>query len=170
MIITMAATVLCSCAKKNGNHIPHRYATVEEGRELMLSNNENYYDRFSQNDLDFKMKKTGATMDEYKEFAGQQVVEFTFWEKNYIDSCIRSMEKSLDKNGYTLPEIDEIVFIKTTMEEEPGASGYTHVIHVLNHGNCLADTQLMCGHAGQDIGFGIAGQGNQRLGLFHILL
>ena len=126
MVVVIMAGCLCSCANKNGNHIPHRFASAEEGRELMLSNNENYYDRFSQNDLDFKMKKTGATMDEYKEYAGKQVIDFNFWEKNYIDSCIRNMEKLLDKNGYTLPPIDEIVFIKTTMQEEPGASGYTH--------------------------------------------
>ena len=126
LIIAIASTALCSCAKKKGNHIPHRYATAEEGRELMLSNNENYYDKFSQNDLDFKMQKTGATMDEYKEFAGAQVLDFTPMEKSYMDKCISKMEKALDKNGYVLPEIDEIVFIKTTMLEEPGASGYTH--------------------------------------------
>ena len=83
MVIVVMAGCICSCANKNGNHIPHRYASAEEGRELMLSNNENYYDRFSQNDLDFKMKKTGATMDEYKEYAGKQVIDFNFWEKNY---------------------------------------------------------------------------------------
>ena len=125
MVVAIAATSLCSCARKDKAHIPHRYASAEEGRELMLSSDE-YYSNFTQNDLDFKMKKTGATMDEYKEFAGAQVGEFTALEKSYIDSCISKMEKVLDKNGYVLPEIDEIVFIKTTMNEEPGASGYTH--------------------------------------------
>ena len=138
MIVTMAATVLCSCAKKDGNHIPHRFASAEEGRELMLSNNENYYDNFSQNDLDFKMQKTGATMDEYKEYAGQQVQEFSFFEKNYINSCIKDMEKTLDKNGYVLPEIDEIVFIKTTMNEELGASGYTHGTQIYLDGTIIS--------------------------------
>ena len=128
-VITVFAVItasLCSCVKKDGNHIAHRFASAEEGRELMLSNNENYYDHFSQNELDFKMQKTGATMDEYKAMAAEQVLDFTPWEKSYIDSCIRDMEKALDKNGYMLPDIDEIVFIKTTMQEEPGASGYTH--------------------------------------------
>ena len=125
-IIAIAATCLCSCAKKDGAHIPHRYATAEEGRELMLANQENYYDKFSQNDLDFKMQKTGATMEEYQEFASEQVLDFTAIEKSYIDGIIKDMEKLLDKNGYTLPPLEEIVFIKTTMLEEPGAAGYTH--------------------------------------------
>lgn len=125
-ITAIAATCLCSCAKKDGAHIPHRYATAEEGRELMLANQENYYDKFSQNDLDFKMQKTGATMEEYQEFASEQVLDFTAIEKSYIDGIIKDMEKLLDKNGYTLPPLEEIVFIKTTMLEEPGAAGYTH--------------------------------------------
>ena len=126
LIITVIAGCFCSCAKKDGNHINHRYASAEEGRELMLANNENYYDHFSQNDLDFKMQKPGATMEEYKEFAGEQVLDFTSSEISYIDGLLSDMEKTLDKNGYVLPEIDEIVFIKTTMQEEPGAAGYTH--------------------------------------------
>ena len=137
MVIAVMAGCICSCANRDGNHIPHRFASAEEGRELMLSNNENYYDKFSQNDLDFKMKKTGTTMDEYKEYAGRQVQEFSFFEKNYIDSCIKDMEKTLDKNGYVLPEIEEIVFIKTTMEEEPGASGYTHGTQIYLQGTII---------------------------------
>ena len=137
-VIAVAATCLCSCAKKDGAHIPHRYATAEEGRELMLANNENYYDKFSQNDLDFKMAKTGATMEEYKEFAGTQVLDFSAPEKSYMDSIIRDMEKTLDKNGYTLPPIDEIVFIKTTMQEEPGASGYTHGTEIYLQGDVIS--------------------------------
>ena len=39
--------------------IPHRYASAKEGRELMLSNDE-YFNNCSQNDLDYRMQKTGA--------------------------------------------------------------------------------------------------------------
>lgn len=126
-VISILTVSLCSCssAKKNGAKIPHRYASAEEGRELMLANKE-YYAGFTQNELEFKMQKTDVTMEEYLEFAGQQVLDFSDDEKSYLDKCIRNMEKTLDKNGYTLPPLDEIVFIKTTMQEEPGAGGYTH--------------------------------------------
>ena len=105
--------------------IPHRYASADEGRELMLANKE-YYDGFSQNDLDYKMQKSGATMDEYLEFAADQLLDYTEEEISVIDSHIAGMEKLLEDNGYELPLTDEIVFIKTTMKEEAGASGYTH--------------------------------------------
>lgn len=143
MLIVVTAFCLSSCAfGKDRVRIPHRYASAKEGRELMLSNDQ-YYDAFSQNDLDFKMQKTGATMDEYKEFSGAQVQDFTVFEKSFMDRHIRKMEKTLEKNGYVLPEIDEIVFIKTTMQEEGGASGYTHGTQIYLSGVLISTYTLM---------------------------
>ena len=143
MVIVIAAGCLCSCTSKKKNHIPHRFASAEEGRELMLSNNENYYDHYSQNDLDYKMQKTGATMEEYKEFAAQQVLEFTAAEKSFINKRIRNIEKTLEKNGYELPELEEIVFIKTTMDEELGASGYTHGTQIYLNATVISAYSVM---------------------------
>ena len=142
IVITAGCLGLCSCSK-NKYHIPHRFASAEEGRELMLSNNENYYDHFSQNDLDYKMQKVGATMEEYKTFAAEQVVDFTAFEKSFINRRIRNIEKILEKNGYELPEIDEIVFIKTTMDEELGASGYTHGTQIYLNATVISAYSLM---------------------------
>jgi hypothetical protein len=144
-LVAVTATGICSCSsvKPTGTaqvsaasseesttaagttHIPHRYASAEEGRELMLANKE-YYAGFSQNDLDYRMQKTGATMDEYIAFAEDQVLDFTEQETGIIDGYIANMEKCLEDNGYMLPPLDEIIFIKTTMEEEGGAGGYTN--------------------------------------------
>ena len=40
--------------------IPHRFATAEEGRQIMLANTD-YYNDLSQNDIDFRLRKTGGT-------------------------------------------------------------------------------------------------------------
>ena len=106
-------------------HIAHRYASKEEGRELLLSN-ENYYAGFSQNDLDFKMQKKGASMEEYKAFAVEQVEDFTQEEIRAADTLFAEMEQTLADNGYTLPPLDEIVLVKTAMAEECYAAAYTH--------------------------------------------
>ena len=143
VIIAIVAGALCSCTSKKRIHIPHRFASAEEGRELMLSNEDNYYSHFSQNDLDYKMQKTGATMEEYKEFAAQQVMDFTAVEKSFINRRIKNIEKTLEKNGYELPELDEIVFIKTTMEEELGASGYTHGTQIYLNATVISAYSLM---------------------------
>lgn len=105
--------------------ILYRYASAEEGVELMMANTE-YYDGFSQNDLDYKLAQSGATMEDYLEFAREQVLDFDEDEIAKIDNCFRRIEDIISENGYELPPIDEIILIKTTMDEEPGAGAYTH--------------------------------------------
>ncbi len=116
--------------------IAHRYASASEGTELLLSN-DNYYAGFSQNDLDFRMQKKGATLDELKAFAAKQVLDFTDEEKALIDGCLAEMTNSLTDHGYALPPLDEITFVKTTMAEESGASGYTHGTTIFAESNML---------------------------------
>ena len=103
----------------------HRFATKSEGNGLRLSN-EKYFAGFSQNDLDFRMQKTGATMEEYQSFAAKQVLDFTDEEKAVIDERLTEMTQSLVDRGLTLPPLEEIVFVKTTMAEECYAGAYTH--------------------------------------------
>ncbi len=126
LITAMMVPVICSCSsKKNGAQIPFRFASAEEGKELMSSNTE-YYDQCSENDIEFRLRKSGGTTDELIEASTVEVRDFTRFEKRYISDRINDMEKFLDKNGYVLPQIDEIVFIKTDMTVEGSASGYTH--------------------------------------------
>ena len=108
--------------------ILYRYATAEEGRELLMSNTA-YYAGFTENDLQYRLKKADATladMDEYLAFAKEQVIDFTDEQKAKIDGKIGEIVGKLNDNGYILPPIDEIVFVNTTMKEESGAGGYTH--------------------------------------------
>ncbi|MBP3871125.1 MAG: hypothetical protein J6E46_09135 [Faecalicoccus sp.] len=119
----------CSSSPKEtestSSQLSFRFATKEEGQELMLGNEE-YYAGFSQNDLDYKFQKVNADMEEYQAFAKEQVLEFTEEEKTYLEGCFEHMELILEENGYTLPSLDQIILIKTTMEEENGVAGYTH--------------------------------------------
>ena len=72
------------------------------------------------------MQKKGASMEEYLEFAAQQTLDFSDEEKAFIDTQISDMEKVIEEQGYNIPPIDEIIFVKTTMKEENGVAGYTH--------------------------------------------
>lgn len=106
------------------HEIAHRYATASEARDLMLSR-DGYYAGFSQNDLDFRMQRTGASMEEYKSFAAEQTRDFTNEERDLLDRYLASMADALAERGYTLPPLDEVTFVKTTMKEECGAGGCT---------------------------------------------
>ena len=114
--------------------IPHRYASAQEGKALLRSNTD-YYSNFTQNDLEFRMKKVGATMDELLDASTGEIRDYSFFEKYFIDHEIAKMAIKLLWNGYELPEIDKIVFIKTDMSVEMGNSGYTHGTQIyLNSG------------------------------------
>ena len=102
-----------------------RFASKEEGTELLMANVE-YHAGFSQNDIEFRLQTVGADMEEYLAFAREQVRDFTEEEKELLLGFFDAMEQTLTENGYTLPPMDEILFIKTTMAEEAGAGGYTH--------------------------------------------
>ena len=105
--------------------IPYRFATAEEGRELMLANKA-YYDTFTENKIGFIMHKNDVSMEEYLDFAGEQVLDWTDAEKELIDRCMAIVEASFTDNGWKMPPLETVVFIRTTMEEEGGAFGYTH--------------------------------------------
>ncbi|MBR4799411.1 MAG: hypothetical protein IK047_04020 [Clostridia bacterium] len=114
-----------SGAEEPVKQIPYRLAGKDEGRELLI-NNEEYHGGFSQNELDFKMQKVGTTMEEYLAFAAEQTLDFTEEEAGIVAVCFGRMERTLAENGYALPPLDEAVIVKTTMAEESGAAGYTH--------------------------------------------
>ena len=73
VLIISILLLFAGCGKKEPAKISgvpkYRLADRTEGIELMMSNDQ-YYDGFTQNDLDFRMQKTGATMGEYKSHIG----------------------------------------------------------------------------------------------------
>lgn len=132
-IFAIYVIVTCVTASK----IPHRYASAKEGAEIMLANTE-YYENYTQNDIDFRMQKTGATLDELLDESADEVKSFNPVEKLFIESRFAKMSRTLKKNGYELPEIDEIVLVKTDMELESAASGYTHGTEIYLNSTIIA--------------------------------
>ncbi len=108
-----------------GGAFSYRFADAEEAAELLLSNR-GYYDNLSQNDLNYRMQKLGATLEELEAFAAQQTLDWTDEEKASIETAMAAIEQVCEERGYTLPQTDGIIFAKTTMHEECDASAYTH--------------------------------------------
>ncbi|MCR5249944.1 MAG: hypothetical protein K6E50_04995 [Lachnospiraceae bacterium] len=122
--------------------IPHHFASVQEGREKMLSNTE-YFDNMTQNDFDFRVGKTGATREELLEASRESIGEFSFFSKWYLNSRLARMALHIKLKGYELPKVEEIVFIKANMEMESGASGYTHGTQIYLDGDIIAIYSFM---------------------------
>ena len=135
-LLAFIAVKIC-ITEINAHKIPHRFATAEEGRKLLLAHTD-YYDNFTQNDIDYRMKKSGASMDELLDATTAEIKSFNIIEKYIMDRSIAKMAKKLRKNGYELPPLEEIIYIKTDMRVEGGHSGYTHSNEIyLNSTNIL---------------------------------
>ena len=106
--------------------IRYHCASKAEGQQLIVANTD-YYNSLNQMDLDWRMRKKGATKEELVDFAKSCVQEFTDKEKQKIAGAIAYIEKRLHEMGANLPfPKDDIVFIKTNMQEEGDAGAYTH--------------------------------------------
>jgi len=106
--------------------IHYHCATKAEGQQLIVANTD-YYNSLTQMDLDWRMRKKGATKEELIDFAKSCVQEFTDKEKQKIAAAIAYIEKRLHDMGANLPfPKDDIVFVKTNMKEEGDAGAYTH--------------------------------------------
>ncbi len=141
-IIALYGTINLLITLIFAGQISHRFASAEEGREIMLSNTE-YYDGFTQNDIDFRVGKSDATMEELLEMSAQSVQEYSFFEKWYLNSRLARMALRLKWEGYNLPEMEEIVFIKADMGMEFGANGYTHGTEIYLNGTFVALYSVM---------------------------
>jgi predicted transcriptional regulator YdeE len=111
--------------RKKDTKIKYRFADLKEAQKLYLSNTD-YLNNFSQYDLDYKMNKKNATLEEFKAFGVSQMLEFTDKEKKLISKQIAKMEKTLEIQKMSLPFNEEIIFIKSTQKEENGSLAYTH--------------------------------------------
>ncbi len=142
MLTVITFTVSCAGTStpdnggEDGAVLNYRIADKAEGTELMLSNDE-FFAGMTQNDLDFRMQESGAQMDRYKEFAKEQVRDFTDEQKAIIDEHMERISRVIAERGYKLPELEQIVFINTTMLEECGSAAYTHGTQIYIRGDFL---------------------------------
>jgi len=107
------------------NELSYRFADANEAADLLLSNR-NYFENMNQNDLNYRLHKVNATLEELEEFIKDQVMDFTNKDKAAVDKAITLIKKNCKERGYTLPSIDRIVFVKITTLEENKAKAYTH--------------------------------------------
>ena len=125
LLLSLCVQAFAEEAAQAGGAIPYRFVAREEGVELMLANDE-YYAKFSPNKLGYVMQSNDATMEEYFAFAREQVLDWTDEEKDAIARGMKLIEDTFADRGWSLPPLNTIEYIRTTMDEENGVMGYTH--------------------------------------------
>lgn len=116
--------------------ISYRFASASEGIELRMANTD-YFDNMTQNDLDYRVGKQGATLEEMKSIAREQGDEFTDAEKQGIEETMGRIEERFREIGFDYPSDLEIVFVKNKMKDEYGAVAYTHQNQIYLEGDNL---------------------------------
>lgn len=139
--VLLSAALLCACGQcapaptaaetaapavsQEAHRIRFRFADAQEGVERRYAQTK-YFDNLTQNDLDYRLQKPGATVDEYKALIKTSTRDFSDDEKQLITDAVEYLEKRFDEIGFEWPVDDEVVFISTTMDEECGTAAYTH--------------------------------------------
>lgn len=123
----------CSFNINKKRVLPYRFANQDEAIKYYLSNEE-YFNNLSEYDIQYRTQNKEGTIDSLKEYGASQMLEFSEIEKETLNSAMDELEMILKENEYHLPKIDEIVFIKSTQNEEGGSVAYTHDTQIyMNH-------------------------------------
>lgn len=101
-----------------------RLASAVEGKELLLSNDV-YYNRLNWNDISHRLQRKGGTVEELKLFAASLIKDFTEEEMTLVNETVEWFLLMCKEDVYNLPPMDEIVFVRSTLHDEFGASGYS---------------------------------------------
>lgn len=130
IIFFLIITSLFGCSSNNNDIkqervLSYKFANQKEAAECYLSNDD-YFNNYSEYDIEYRTQSKDGTIESLKEFGANQMRDFTDEEKGAINSAMDEIETIIKENGYRLPKIDEMTFIKSTQNEEGGAVAYTH--------------------------------------------
>jgi hypothetical protein len=107
------------------------FASVEKSRSL-LTQEDDYTNRWSAIDIDIRMQKVNSTKEELMNYIPTQVREWNEDEKNLIRSILDELDMEIAIQEYQIPFPDTIFFVKTTLDEEfKGATGYTRSNYIV---------------------------------------
>ncbi|MBQ9604259.1 MAG: hypothetical protein IJR45_02485, partial [Firmicutes bacterium] len=87
--------------------------------------NDKYYSSLNQTDLNWRMRKKDASVEEYRNFALGETLDFSDEETLYYTERLAALQDKLNALGYDYTLDKQIVFFKTTMQEEMDAGAYT---------------------------------------------
>lgn len=111
------------------------FAPQDEAAER-LGTSDSYTKELSKFDLVSRTKNKASDKEEdYLNFASQQALEWTEAEKNTLRERILGLKTRIETMGLKLEFPSEILLVKSTMQEEGGATTYTRENYIVARGN-----------------------------------
>lgn len=104
--------------------IKYRLASVDEAKQLTVAE-DIYVNNWSPFDISSRLQNINGKKEELIKRATEEVREWTKEEELQITKMMVSMNDTIRKYGYKIPFPEEIILVKTTMQSEGGAGGFT---------------------------------------------
>ena len=107
-----------------------KFASIEKAQQLLLEE-DSFTKAWSQFDIDSRMGKSNSAREELFEYIDTQVREWTNSEKDMIIDICNDIDAKIAENNFKITFPEEIYFLKTTGDEEGGATGYTRNTYIV---------------------------------------
>jgi len=106
------------------------FADVKTAKKLLTSEDQ-FTENWSQFDINSRLRKKNGTKSELFEYISSQARDWTEQEKIRLMNVISAISLKIDSQKFKLNFPSEIIFVKTTGEEEGGAAGYTRSNYIV---------------------------------------
>ena len=132
ILFILSVIAFCACNKKTEVAIEPQYsdticvrlATIDEAKRLVAAE-DSYTRSRSPFDIMSRLQNPNGTVEELTAMMVDGVREWSSNDAAVIDSIVVSLNDTIRKYNFKLPLPKEIVLVKSAMEDEGGAAGYT---------------------------------------------
>ncbi len=107
-----------------------KFVTAQEGRELIVQDDD-YSRSLSKFDLELRVHIGEPNIENLNAFTQEQVLDWEEDERFTLDSLTKDISERATKLGFNFILPEQIAFIKTTMDENKGAGGYTRLNYIV---------------------------------------
>jgi hypothetical protein len=129
-LILLTLVLATSNVFSNNIYSVSKFVSAEEGRELIVKDDD-YSRSLSNFDLVLRVHSEEPTLENLNSFTQEQVLDWSEAERFLLDSLTKVISDIAIENGFKFELPEQIAFIKTTMEENKGAGGYTRLNYIV---------------------------------------
>jgi hypothetical protein len=107
-----------------------KFASIEKAKQL-LSEEDSFTQAWSQFDIDSRMGRSNSSRAELFNLINTQVREWSTAEEELITGICKDIDSKMATYNFQIDFPEEIYFLKTTGDEEGGATGYTRNTYIV---------------------------------------